>query len=62
MSQSENFFDPARLVLDLPICQKCGASMWLERIESDAPGFDNRTFKCPQCENFVSEIVKYRDS
>ena len=47
MSQSENIFDPARLVLDLPICPKCGATMWLARIEPDEPGHDSRTFECP---------------
>lgn len=60
MSQSENIFDPARLVLDLPICPKCGATMWLARIEPDEPGHDKRTFECPHCEMAVSEIVKYR--
>jgi hypothetical protein len=59
MSQSESF-DPARLVLYLPNCQKCGARMWLVRIEADAPGHDNRIFECPQCENVVSETFKYR--
>jgi hypothetical protein len=60
MSQSENMFDPIRLVLDLPICPKCRARMWLARIEPDEPGHDKRTFECAQCENVVSEIVKYR--
>jgi len=60
MSQSENIFDPARLVLDLPICRKCGATMGLARIEPDEPAHDKRTFECPQCNNLVSQIVKYR--
>jgi hypothetical protein len=60
MSQSENIFDPARLVLNLPICPKCGTQMWLQRIEPDSPGHDTRTFECPGCENVVSEVVKYR--
>ena len=60
MSQSENIFDPARLVLNLPFCPKCSARMWLARIEPDEPGHDKRTFECPQCENVVSEVVKYR--
>jgi hypothetical protein len=59
MSQSETF-DPARLVLHLPTCEKCGAKMWLARIEPDAPGHDKRTFECPNCEHTVSKIVKYR--
>jgi tRNA(Ile2) C34 agmatinyltransferase TiaS len=60
MSQSENIFDPARLVLDLPICPRCGARMWLSRIEPDEPGHDKRTFECPKCENVVSGTFKYR--
>jgi DNA-directed RNA polymerase subunit RPC12/RpoP len=60
MSQSEYIFDPARLVLDLPTCSKCGAIMWLARIEPGEPGHDKRTFECPQCESVISEIVKYR--
>jgi hypothetical protein len=42
MSEWESF-DPARLVLRLPTCPKCGATMWLERIEPDGPGHDKRT-------------------
>jgi hypothetical protein len=38
----------------------CGARMWLSRIEPDRPDHDKRIFECPQCENVVSEIVKYR--
>jgi transposase-like protein len=60
MSQSENIFDPARLVLYQPICPKCGARMWIVRIEPDEPGHDKRTFECPQCENVLTETVKYR--
>lgn len=59
MSQFETF-DPARLVLYMPTCEKCGAKMWLVRIEPDAPGHDRRCFQCPQCENVATEIVKYR--
>jgi hypothetical protein len=59
MSEWESF-DPARLVLRLPTCPKCGATMWLVRIEPDAPGHDKRTFECPTCENVISETVKYR--
>lgn len=53
-------FDPARLVLDLPNCKKCGTPMFLVRIEPDDPGHDKRTFECPRCDDIVSEIVKYR--
>jgi hypothetical protein len=43
-----------------PACPMCGARMWLSRIEPDRPDHDKRIFECPQCENVVSEIVKYR--
>jgi hypothetical protein len=49
-----------RLVLSQPVCPKCGGRMWLSRIEPDEPNHDKRTFECPQCENVVSEVVKYR--
>lgn len=49
MSQSETF-DAARLVLHLPTCPRCGASMWLTQIEPDVPGHDKRIFECPNCE------------
>jgi hypothetical protein len=60
MSQSENIFDPARLVLNQPICQKCGARMWITLIEPDSPNHDRRTFECPRCENVLTETIKYR--
>jgi ribosomal protein S27AE len=59
MSRSYSF-NPARLVLSQPICPKCGSPMWLARIEPESPDHDKRTFECPQCENVVSEIIKYR--
>jgi ribosomal protein S27AE len=59
MSQTSGF-DPARLVLSLPTCPKCGATMWLARIEPDKPQHDKRTYECPKCEHEVSDVVKYR--
>ena len=59
MSQTREF-DPARLVLSLPTCPKCGGTMWLVRIEAIDSGQDNRTFECPQCQHEYSELVKYR--
>jgi hypothetical protein len=59
MSQSQ-IFDPARLVLYQPTCQKCGARMWLVKIEPDAPSHDKRVFECQQCEEILTEVVKYR--
>jgi DNA-directed RNA polymerase subunit RPC12/RpoP len=38
-------------------CAKCGAPMWLTRIE---PDHDRRTFECQACGNSKTEIVKFR--
>jgi hypothetical protein len=41
-----------------PTCAKCGAPMWLTRIEPDEPGFERRTFECQACENQVMDAVQ----
>jgi Zn-finger nucleic acid-binding protein len=46
--------------IELPKCPKCGAQMWLARIELDKPDHDKRTYECPACENVIIEVVKYR--
>ena len=33
-----------------PTCAKCGAPMWLTRIEPDGPGLEKRTFECQACQ------------
>jgi hypothetical protein len=43
-----------------PIFGKCGAPMWLARIEPDTPDHDKRTFDCHACGNTIIEIAKYR--
>jgi hypothetical protein len=43
-----------------PDCPKCGAPMWLARIEPYEPDHDQRTFECQACSNITTEIVKYR--
>jgi hypothetical protein len=43
-----------------PTCAKCGAPMWLTRIEPDEPGSEKRTFECQACQNEAIEIVKNR--
>jgi ribosomal protein S27AE len=40
-----------------PVCSKCGAPMWLIRIEPDKFGFARRTFECPRCQNQVTEVI-----
>ena len=34
-----------------PTCAKCGAPMWLTRIEPDGPEVEKRTFECQACQN-----------
>ena len=43
-----------------PTCAKCGAPMWLTRIEPDEPGVEKRTFECQACQNEAIELVKHR--
>jgi hypothetical protein len=40
-----------------PVCPKCGAPMWLTRIEPDKSGCARRTFECPRCQNQMTEVV-----
>ena len=42
-----------------PTCAKCGAPMWLTRIEPDGPHSQQRTFECQACQNEAIEIVKF---
>jgi hypothetical protein len=43
-----------------PTCAKCGAPMWLTRIEPEEPGSEKRTFECQACQNELVEAVKFR--
>jgi hypothetical protein len=43
-----------------PTCAKCGAPMWLTRIEPDEPGVGKRTFECQACGNSTMDTVKFR--
>jgi transposase-like protein len=43
-----------------PTCPVCGTRMWIARIEPDEPGHDRRTFECPECDNTISDVVKYK--
>lgn len=40
-----------------PVCSKCGALMWLIRIEPEKPDCARRTFECPRCENRISDVI-----
>jgi hypothetical protein len=43
-----------------PTCARCGAPMWLVRIEPDEPHKQRQTFECKGCGNSVDEIVAFR--
>lgn len=43
-----------------PHCERCGAMMWLARIEPDEADHDRRTFECIGCDHQKTEVVKYR--
>ena len=40
-----------------PVCSKCGAPMWLIRIEPEKSGCARRTFECPRCHNQMTEVI-----
>jgi DNA-directed RNA polymerase subunit RPC12/RpoP len=40
-----------------PVCSKCGAPMWLIRIEPEKAGCAQRTFECPRCQNRMTEVI-----
>jgi hypothetical protein len=40
-----------------PQCPTCGTRMWIARIEPDEPGYDRRTFECPECDRELVEVV-----
>jgi transposase len=43
----------------LPICPRCRTKTTLARVILDKPGFETRTFKCPDCGFEISELAKY---
>jgi len=49
----------AELESSRPHCPNCGTRMWLARIEPDEPGYERRTFECPECDHLMTEVVKY---
>jgi hypothetical protein len=42
-----------------PPCARCGARLWLTRIEPREAGFDCRSFECSKCHHTVSFEVEY---
>jgi transposase-like protein len=45
-----------------PPCARCGARLWLTRIEPRAPGFDYRSFECSKCHSTCNYEVEYGTS
>jgi hypothetical protein len=43
-----------------PVCARCGAPMWLTRIEPDEPGCEKRTFECQVCGDTTSDLIKFK--
>jgi len=43
-----------------PTCARCGAPMWLIRIEPEEPGKQRQTFECKACDNSVQEIAAFK--
>jgi hypothetical protein len=51
---------PPNDAVGLPVCPNCRSKMSLSRIVPEKADHETRTFKCPCCENEVSELVKYK--
>jgi len=43
-----------------PTCPKCGAPMWLTRLEADGPDLEKHTFECQVCQYEAINIIKNR--
>jgi len=52
--------NPIIRLIPQPKCERCGAIMFLTRIEPDKPDHDKRVFECIECNNEKIEVVKYR--
>jgi transposase-like protein len=46
---------PVDVEITHPTCERCGAPMWLTRIEPDRPRHERRTFECKACGKTVVE-------
>lgn len=51
------FIDNSAATPVRPVCSKCGAPMWLIRIEPEKPDRAQRTFECPRCQNQMVEVI-----
>ncbi len=50
------------IIIARPVCSKCGAPLWLTRIQPDKPGHARRTLECPRCQNQVSETIELENA
>ena len=41
-----------------PSCSECGTATMLVGIEQSYPGYELRTFECPNCEHFETALAK----
>ncbi len=58
MKQSQFVLDAQES--ERPKCERCGALMWLARIDPDEPSYERRTFECPECDHSMAWVVKYK--
>jgi DNA-directed RNA polymerase subunit RPC12/RpoP len=47
---------PVRFI-EHPVCRQCGKPEWLIRIEPAEPGYEKRTYECPECGQKQSMLV-----
>jgi hypothetical protein len=55
-------FEARSEILERPVCPACATLMWLEKIVSDSPAREVRTFKCPVCHEIAVRDVVFRAS
>jgi ribosomal protein L37AE/L43A len=48
---------PPISAIDRPRCPKCHMKMALARITPGSPGFEVRSFECPECEHAIAQRV-----
>jgi len=47
-------------VIAAPSCPRCGTRTSLVHILPDKPGYDQRTYECPRCENEITEVIEFK--
>jgi hypothetical protein len=47
-------------LIERPLCPECSSLMWLARIMPDEPGYDLRTFECPECGHEIRKVFRWR--